>query len=101
MSLLSKHNVQRLAILLLPLALTPLWLYGIAYGHLSLGGGDKDILLLGPWLLWSLLFICAGGVVWRRHAVMLTWLLRSVFWSVLAMLLAWGGLLLFVYSRVN
>ena len=47
----------RLFLSILPLALTPLLEFFIADGYLNLGGGEKDVLLLIPWILWSLLYL--------------------------------------------
>lgn len=70
----------RIAIALLPLGLTPLWLQLLASGSLSFGGGDKDLVLLLPWVIWSLLFAIASLVLWRRG-----WpVLLSTVWSAVA-----------------
>lgn len=39
------------------LALTPLLGFFIADGYLNCGGGEKDLLLFIPWILWSLLYL--------------------------------------------
>ena len=52
----------RLLTLLLPLALTPLLVFLLADGYINLGGGEKDVLMALPWLLWALLFL---GFVWQ------------------------------------
>jgi hypothetical protein len=59
-------KLVRLATALLPLAITPLLLFGIAEGYLNLGGGEKDLLLLLPWTLWSLVFAVAALTLWAR-----------------------------------
>lgn len=56
----------RLATALAPLLLAPLLLYLIAAGRLSLGGGEKDLVWLLPWTLWSLLFAMSSLVLWWR-----------------------------------
>ncbi len=56
----------RAAIALIPLALTPVWLHLIASGALDLGGGEKDVIWLFPWLLWSVLFAISSFVLWQR-----------------------------------
>ena len=46
----------RIGTALLPLALVPLLTDAIARGSLDLGGGEKDLVWVLPWTLWSLLF---------------------------------------------
>jgi len=58
--------LKKLAICLLPLALTPLWGFLISEGYLNFGGGCKDIILLIPWLLWSLFYSLFFIVLWIR-----------------------------------
>ncbi|MGH9175129.1 MAG: hypothetical protein ACRD1H_12270 [Vicinamibacterales bacterium] len=58
---------MRVLTAILPLGLTPLLLYAIAEGHLSFGGGEKDLVLLLPWTLWSLVFAISAIVLWWRQ----------------------------------
>ncbi len=58
--------------LLLSLALA--WL---VTGPVSLGGGEKDILLVLPLVLWSFLYLCAGLALWWRGMA----LGRALAWS--------------------
>jgi hypothetical protein len=58
--------VVRVVLSLLPLAMTPVLGYLLAQGHINLGGGEKDIILVVPWLVWSLLFAVSSGIFWRR-----------------------------------
>jgi hypothetical protein len=58
--------ILRVVISLLPLGLTPVLGRLIAQGYINLGGGEKDIVILLPWLLWSLLFAFSSWVFWRR-----------------------------------
>ena len=60
------RSILRLALSLLPLALTPLLGHLLSHGDINLGGGEKDIVALIPWLLWSLLFAVSSWVLWRR-----------------------------------
>jgi len=55
-----------LIVSLLPLALTPVLGYLLAQGYINLGGGEKDILVLLPWMVWSLVFAVSSWVFWRR-----------------------------------
>lgn len=59
--------VLRLAISLLPLGLTPILVHLIGYGYLNFGGGCKDVLMLVPWMVWSLIYLIISIVCWRKH----------------------------------
>ena len=56
----------RLTMTVLPLLLTPVLGYLLAQGYINLGGGEKDILVLLPWMAWSLVFAISSWVLWRR-----------------------------------
>ena len=56
----------RLSLSIAPLAVTPLLGSLIAAGHLNFGGGEKDILLLIPWLVWSAVYFVLFLIFWRR-----------------------------------
>ena len=72
------RSLIRLAVALFPLALVPVFVYVLGSGWVSFGGGEKDLFLVVPWLLWSILFALASLVLWFRR-----WpLLRSTVWSV-------------------
>jgi len=58
--------VTKIVVCLLPLALTPLLAILISEGYLNLGGGCKDIILLIPWLLWSIVYSVFFIVLWIR-----------------------------------
>ena len=76
-----------------PLGLTPLWAWLIAEDYLSFGGGEKDIVILIPWVLWSLIYAIVGVVMWVKRAA----LKRSILWSTgistVVLLLIWVVLL--------
>lgn len=55
-----KHRIIKICLLILPMCLTPVWGYFLATGTINLGGGDKDILVLIPYLLWSILYLASG-----------------------------------------
>ncbi|HLD46429.1 MAG TPA: hypothetical protein VJA64_01300 [Desulfobaccales bacterium] len=59
--------VLRLTLSLLPLGLTPLLLHLIGYGYLNFGGGCKDVVMIIPWMIWSLLYLIISIVGWRKH----------------------------------
>jgi len=52
------------------IALTPVLFYALAGGVLNLGGGEKDILFVVPWLLRALVFAGSCWILWfRGHAL--------------------------------
>lgn len=57
----------RLISAMAPLAITPLLLFAIAEGYLSFGGGEKDLILLVPWTIWSLAFGVSALLLWARR----------------------------------
>jgi len=62
---------------LLPLLLTPAIIYGLAEGVVDFGGGEKDIMLALPWLIWSFVFaMCSLVLIYRRWDIR-RWTLRS------------------------
>lgn len=70
----------------LPALLTPLLVYVLAEGILNFGGGEKDVLLALPWLVWSVVFaLCSYVLIYRR------WPIRR--WSACSALIATGVLL--------
>lgn len=60
-----------------PLLLTPLLIYSLAEGILDFGGGEKDILLALPWLIWSVVFALCSFVLIYRHWPTGRWVPRS------------------------
>ena len=78
--------LARIAIALGPLLLT-LLLGWLTVGGMSLGAGEKDVFLLLPLLAWSLFFLVAYSVQWRRGAASM----RGALWAAMvatALLLA-------------
>ena len=70
-------RLLRVVVALLPLASVPALVHLIASGRLDLGGGEKDLVWVLSWLLWSLLFALNSFGFWRRG-----WpALRSSAWS--------------------
>jgi hypothetical protein len=58
--------ILRVALTLVPLALTPVFAYLLSHGDINLGGGEKDVIVLIPWLLWSLVFAVSSWLLWWR-----------------------------------
>lgn len=62
---------------LIPLSLTPALVYLLAEGVLDFGGGEKDVLLALPWLIWSIVFaLCSFVLIYHRWGIA-RWSLRS------------------------
>ena|SRR5690242_16543856 len=74
---MSRPTVIRAAVLILPLLLT--WPLGWATmeGYLNFGGGEKDIILAVPWIIWSLIFAIAGAAYWKKGRPLGSATLRS------------------------
>lgn len=73
-------SILRIAIALLPLSFAPVIVHLIASGYFDLGRGEKDLVLVLPWLLWSFIFAIASLILWRRG-----WsVVRSSVWSAFA-----------------
>ncbi len=83
----------RLLWMLSPLAVTPLLGWLIAEGWLNFGGGEKDLVLLIPWLIWSVCLLLIGAICWRRWQGFGPWAGRSLAWSFGISLLGWITLL--------
>ena len=62
-----KHTLLQMVICLLPLAFTPILGFLLADGTLNLGGGEKDLLLLIPWLIWSFIFLVIFVISWIKR----------------------------------
>jgi hypothetical protein len=77
----------------IPLLLTPLLIYGLAEGVLDFGGGEKDILLALPWLIWSLAFAVSSFILICKRWTLSRWLLRSALLATTVLL----GLGIFAY----
>ena len=56
----------KLVLCLVPILLTPVWGYLIADGYLNFGGGEKDLFLLVPWMVWSFLYLVIFIVAWIK-----------------------------------
>lgn len=61
-----KRFVIKLVLCILPLSLTPVLGYLLAEGYLNLGSGCKDIFLVVPWFVWSVLYCAIFVVLWVK-----------------------------------
>lgn len=72
---------------LLPLGLVPVMVQLIGNGMINLGGGEKDLVWVIPWFVWSLIFGVASLFLWHRG-----WSLRHA--SVRSAIVGLAGVLL-------
>ena len=93
-------SLVRITTALIPLALVPVLAYLIAYGRIDLGGGEKDLVWILPWSLWSLLFAASALVLWRRGWSLSRSLVRSAIVGFLGILLVAAVLALFGHLGV-
>jgi len=84
----------KLALCLLPLGLSPLWVFLIAEDYLSFGGGEKDLFLLIPWLVWSILYAIIFAVCWAKGMPTKRLLAYSAGGAAVLVVLLWVVLLL-------
>ena len=80
------NRVIQAIVATVPLLLTPVLFFGLAEGVINLGGGEKDIIWVFPWLLWSIIFaICSYVFILKNHTV-LNWVRYSFAISMSVML---------------
>ena len=84
----------RLALGLLPLALTPLWGFLLAEGYVNLGGGCKDIIAVVPWMIWAFAYFIASLVFWWKGASVRRAVIHAAIWATGFMAMMWVILLL-------
>ena len=92
------RSLLRVATASIPLALVPVLVQLIGSGALDLGGGEKDLVWVLPWLLWSLLFAASSLILWHRgwslsHSTVLSAVVGLAGVLLAAVLLAIFGLL--------
>jgi hypothetical protein len=84
-----KNALIRIIIGIFPLALTPLLAFLISDGYLNFGGGEKDIILLIPWVIWSFLFLILFIITWIKKFSMKKSLIYSAAVSLLLIIAIW------------
>jgi hypothetical protein len=84
----------RLALSLLPLALTPGLGFLVAEGYVNLGAGCKDILALIPLLVWAFAYFICSLVFWWKGTPVLRTMMYAALWAAGFMALMWVILLL-------
>jgi len=73
-----KNILLRIVICILPTSLTPLWAYLIAEGFFNFGGGEKDLLLIIPWMAWSFIYMTIFIVTWTKKIAIKKGILYSI-----------------------
>jgi hypothetical protein len=86
---------RNLILCLLPMLLTPIWGYLIADGYLNFGGGEKDLFLLIPWILWAFMYLLVFLITWIRRKTTKAMVLFSVGVATGIVTLTW--LVLFIW----
>jgi hypothetical protein len=84
----------RLALGLLPLALTPALGFLLAEGYVNLGGGCKDIFAVIPLLVWAFAYFIGSLVFWWKGASVRRAVWYAAIWATGFMALMWVILLL-------
>jgi hypothetical protein len=50
----------------MPMGFTPLLALLIGEGYLNFGGGCKDVIMIIPWIAWSLFYLVLSIVAWCK-----------------------------------
>ncbi len=95
-----RGGAVRFFLAILPTALTPLLAYLIADGTLNFGGGEKDLVLLLPWLVWSFIYMVCFIVLWIKRVSLLKSLVISGVIALLIIVVLWLILLVWQISTV-
>lgn len=85
--------VIKLVPCVLPLSLTPVLGYLLAEGYFNLGSGCKDIFLVVPWFVWSVLYAAIFVVLWVKGRSLRKLTLHSLVGATLIAAAAWLVLL--------
>ena len=94
-------TIWRLILCIIPLALTPLLALLIAEGHLNFGGGEKDLLLLIPWIIWSLIYAIIFIILWAKRKNLKNIVYLAAGGSTGMMILIWIGLYIFSIAELG
>ncbi len=87
---------KKLIILVAPLLLSPAFLFLITEGILSFGAGEKDVFLVVPWVIWSVLFLIVGVALWKKIQSIRIWVVKSFLYSIGALIGVWLSLFLYL-----
>ena len=95
------RTIITLILCFLPLGLTPLFGYLLAEGWVNLGGGEKDLLMLIPWLIWSLTFSIVFIVFWVKKRSLQTIIIYAVTAATALLFILWLGLFLYTFQVLD
>ena len=84
-----------------PLGLTPILAFLIAEGYLNFGGGEKDLLLLIPWILWAIIYSIIYVVQWIKKTNIIRGLYISAGGATGLTVLLWIGLYIFSAAQLG
>ena len=93
-------DIKRIITLVVPLLATPAFGFLIAENYLSLGAGDKDLFLLIPWLIWSIIFMIIGATLWRKNIQYKVWVLKAISLSIVIVFILWFILFIISYKKL-
>jgi hypothetical protein len=93
------HALLKSLLAVLPLLLTLLVAWLVMESHLTFGGGEKDVLIAVPLLLWSLIYLSCYLVLWWRRASMARMLALSSGVATGVVAMAW--LVLFGFTLLS
>jgi hypothetical protein len=82
-------NPLKLLLAVTPLLLGLLFGWLVMDGHLNFGGGDKEILLAVPVLLWALAYLGCYATLWWRRSTLGRMLALSASFATLFLVIAW------------
>jgi hypothetical protein len=87
-------KLTHLPLAAIPLLVMPALIYATAEGWLNFGGGEKDLLLAIPYVLWATVFFVTGFVLIVNRWALRRWLRRSAILSIGTLFAAWVLLVL-------
>jgi hypothetical protein len=91
--------IVRVLVAVLPFLATILFTFLTMEGYLSFGGGEKDIFLSVPLLLWSLIFLVSSLIAWWRKSTLRRAAAISAIVATAVVVLIWVSLLAYVLKQ--
>jgi Kef-type K+ transport system membrane component KefB len=74
---MTKMKLIDFVIAAIPIGLTPVIIFALAEGWLDFGGGEKDILLALPYLIWALVFFLVAVIFIIKRSTRRRWIAKS------------------------
>jgi hypothetical protein len=91
--------IVRVLVAVLPFLATILFTFLTMEGYLNFGGGEKDIFLSVPLLLWSLIFLVSSLIAWWRKSTLRRAAAISAIVATAVVVLIWVSLLAYVLKQ--